>query len=143
MGPGVDLEGLDRAVDLAALVHRVDQAPPPDAGRERQGDVLPDRSLHQEGLCAVGGNVDQAGPDGIRRVVERHGRAVDEQLAGARALRAGQDVEQLVLALALQGHDTEHLALVEVERYVVELCPSTQAASGQARRGFAAPILVP
>ena len=49
------------------------------------------------------------------------GRAVDQQLARARALRAGQDVEQLVLALALERDDAEHLARVEVERHVLEL----------------------
>ena len=68
-------------------------------------------------------------------MAERDGRAVDEQLAAARALGAGEDVEQLVLALALERHDAEHLARVEVERDVVELRAERQAARGQARPG--------
>ena len=47
--------------------------------------------------------------------MERDGRAVHAQLAAARALGAGEDVEELVLALALERHHSEHLARVEVE----------------------------
>ena len=54
--------------------------------------------------------------------------AVDQQLARARALRPGQDVEELVLALALERHDTEHLARVQVERDVLQLRARGQAA---------------
>ena len=120
-GPGVDLQRRDGAVDLRPLAAEVDQAPAADARREREGDVLADRALHQQGLGAVGRDVDEAGPDRVGRMVERDGRAVHEQLAAARALGAGEDVEQLVLALALERDDPEHLARVQVERDVVQL----------------------
>ena len=51
--------------------------------------------------------------------------AVDEQLAAARPLGAREDVEQLVLALALEGDDAEHLARVAGRR-------SRRAASSRA-----------
>ena len=45
------------------------------------------------------------------------------ELAAARPLATRQDVEQLVLALALEGDDAEHLARVEVEVTSFELGP--------------------
>src|SRR3972149_4247049 len=62
-----------------------------------------------------------------------HRRPVDEQLAGACALRAGEDVEQLVLALALEGHHPQHLSRGKVERHVLELGARCRVAGGQAR----------
>src|SRR4051812_7163465 len=41
--------------------------------------------------------------------------AINGKSAAARPLRAGQDVEQLVLALALECDDAEHFAGVKVE----------------------------
>ena len=99
----------------------VDRAPRAHASGRRQGDVLADGSLHQQGLGAVGRDVHEAGSDGVRRMAEGDRRAVHEQLAAARAVRAGQDVEQLVLSLALERDDAQHLAGVEVERDVVQL----------------------
>ena len=99
-----------------------------------QRDVLADRALHEQGLGAVGRHVHQAGPDGIGRVPERHRGPVDEELAAARTLRPGEDVEQLVLPLALERHDAEHLTRVELERHVLELGAGAEAAG----RGAAA-----
>ena len=45
------------------------------------------------------------------------------ELAAVGPLGAGQDVEQLVLALALEGDDAEDLARIQVERDVLELRP--------------------
>ena len=66
--------------------------------------------------------------------------AVDRELAAVLALRAGQDVEQLVLALALERDDAEDLAREEVERDVRELRPGAQARGRMrgARRAAAA-----
>ena len=52
---------------------------------------------------------------------ERHGLAVDLELAAARTVRPREDVEQLVLALPLERDDAEHLARVELERDVLQL----------------------
>src|ERR1019366_8059585 len=142
LSTGVDLERRDRAVHQAVLFAGVDQAPAPDAGDERQADVLADGALHQQGLGAIGRDVDETRPDGVGRMVERDGRPIHEQLAPAWVPRAGQDVEELVLALALQGHDTEHFAWVEVERHVLQLRPSAEFAGREARRGRAAPVPV-
>ena len=101
-------------------------------GGERQRDVLAHGPLHEQGLGAVRRHVHEARPDGVGRVVERDGRAVHEQVAAGRPVRAGEDVEQLVLALALERDDAEHLARVEVERHVVEPRPGTEAARRQA-----------
>ena len=71
-------------------------------------------------------------------MAERDRRAVDQQLAAARSLGAGQDVEQLVLALALERDDAEHLARVQVERDVLELRarrPRPRAADARRRVG--------
>ncbi len=109
------------------------ESPPAQARGEGQGDVLADGALHQQGLGAVRRDVDESRPDRVGGVVERHGRAIDQELAPARPLGAGQDVEQLVLALALEGDDAEDLARVQVERHVVELRPGAEATSGEAR----------
>ena len=63
---------------------------------------------------------------GWRNVV---GLAVEVQLTAARALRTGQDVEELVLALTFEGDDAQHFARIELERNIVELRPERQAAS--------------
>ena len=67
-------------------------------------------------------------------MAERDGRSVDEQLATGGSLRAGKDVEQLVLALALERDHAEHLAGLNVERHIVELRTGAEAASREARR---------
>ena len=124
---GVDLERRDRRVDLLAFAADVDQPPRRDPRAERQGDVLADRALHQQRLGAVGRDVDEARPDRVRGMAERDGHPIDEQLTAARPLGAGEDVEQLVLALALERDDAEHLARVELERDVAELRPALRS----------------
>ena len=69
-GARVDLER-GRCVGNAALfVRDRDRAPRADRGGEGEGDVLPDRALHQEGLCPIRRHIHQAGADGIGRVAE-------------------------------------------------------------------------
>ena len=69
--------------------------------------------------------------------MERRGRAVHEELAAAGAPRSREDVEQLVLPLALERHDSEHLARVELERHVLQLRPGSEGTDREAgvRRG--------
>ncbi len=133
-GASLDLEPGDGRVDPASLAIEVDRAPRAHAGGRWQRDVLAHRSLHQQGLGAVGRDVHEARSDGVSGMAERDGRAVHEQLAAARAVRASQDVEQLVLPLALEGHDPEHLARIEVEGDILQLGARAQSAGGQARR---------
>ena len=84
----------------------VDRAPRPQRRGERQGDVLADRPLHQERLGAVGRDVDEAGPDRVGRVAERHrSRRRRASSPPSGPLGAGEDVEQLVLALPLERDD--------------------------------------
>ena len=133
-GPRVDLEGGDRLVHLAPLDADVDQAPCVDRGRERQGDVLANGTLHEQRLRAVRGDIDETLPDRVRRVAERDRRAVDEELAAAGALGSRQYVEQFVLSLSLERHEAEHLARVQVERDVGELRSRGEVASADAGR---------
>ena len=58
--------------------------------------------------------------DGVGGVAERDGLAVDEQRSRRRPLGARQEVEQLVLALALERDDAQDLARVEVEGGVAQ-----------------------
>ena len=44
---------------------------------------------------------------------------------------AREDLEQLVLALALEGDDAEHLAGTSVERDAMQLRPDAQVSHGQ------------
>src|SRR4029078_12473462 len=50
LGTGVDLEPFDGAPDPPSLGASVDRTPRAEWCRERQGDVLADRALHQERL---------------------------------------------------------------------------------------------
>ena len=59
------------AVDPSLLGACVDRAPRPEAGGERQGDVLADRALHEERLGAIGRDVDETGADRVGRMAER------------------------------------------------------------------------
>ena len=133
-GARVDLQRLDRVVDVLALLAQVDQPPVPNAGAHGQADVLAHVALHEQSLRAVRGDVDQPGTDGVRRMAERDGLALDQHLAGAGALRPGEYVEQLVLALAFEGHDAQHFARVKLEADVVQVRTRREALHRQARR---------
>ena len=88
------------------------------ARRERQRDVLADGALHQQRLGTVRGDVDDARPDRVGGVAEGDRLAVERACARRPARsRAGQDVEQLVLALSLERHDAQDLAGVEIEAW--------------------------
>ena len=131
-GPRVDLERLDGAVDHLPLAREVDEAPLPEPGVQREGDVLANRALHQQRVRAIGRDVDDPGADGVPGVPERHRPAVDGEVAAGRAVAPREDVEQLVLALALEGDDADDLARVDLERDVLELGAQREAASGRA-----------
>ena len=123
------------ALTFVASRAEVDRAPAPEAGRRRQRDVLANRALHQQRLGAVGGHVHDTGHDRVGGMAEGHRRAIHEQLSAARTGGAGEDVEQLVLALAFERGDAQDLARVEVERDVLEPRPVGEAAHGQAGLG--------
>ena len=63
------------------------------------------------------------------------GCAVDGEIAAARALAPGEDVEQLVLALALKRHHPDDLAGVDLERDVLELGARGEPAGREPRLG--------
>ena len=64
---------------------------------------------------------------------ELYGLAVDLDVAARRPDRAGENAEQLVLALPLERDHAEHLAGQEVERDIIELGPDAQIADADAR----------
>ncbi len=66
-------------------------------------------------------------------MAERDRRAIHEQLAAAGTHRSRKDVEQLVLALALERDHAEDLAGMELERGVLQPRAHPQAARGDAR----------
>ena len=86
-----------------------------------QGDVLANRSLHQQRLCPVGRDVDDARSDGVGGMAERRWLAVDQDLAASWPGRSCEDVEQLVLTLTLQRHHTDDLTGTNLERDVVQV----------------------
>ena len=112
-----------------------DRAPRPDAGDVRQGHVLAHRPLHEQGLGAVRRHVDEAGPDGVGRMAERDRGAIDQELAPVGAARAGEHIEQLILALALERGDAEDFAGAQFERHVLESRADPQVANGESRCG--------
>ena len=120
LGAGVDLKTLDCRADALVFFLRRDDAPGLQAGKQRDGNVLADRALHEERVGAVAGYKGQAGGDGVGGVGECHGFAVDLNGAGTGAALAGQDVEKLILALTFKGDDAENLTAVEVKRDVGE-----------------------
>ena len=68
---------------------------------------------------------------------KRTSGAVHEELPTGRPAGAREDAEELVLALALEGHEAEHLAGAQLEGDVRELRAdgSVRAARGAACRG--------
>ncbi len=119
--------------DTPLLEAEVDRAPRPQRRGERQRDVLADGPLHQQRLGAIGGHVDEPCPNGIGGMAERDRGVVDKHVATRRPVGAGQDVEELVLALPLEGDDAEHLAGAKLEGDILQSCPGAEAADGQPR----------
>ena len=58
----------------------------------------------------VGRDQHDAGADGVRRVTKDARLAADHDLAGLGPAHTGQAIEQLLLALTLEGRDPENLA---------------------------------
>ena len=134
-GPGVDLERLDGAVDHLPFAREVDEAPLAEPGVQRQRDVLADRALHQQGVGAVGRHVDDARADGVAGMAERHGLAVDGEVAarsGARARRGCRTARPGPGPRARRR--PSDLAGVELERDVLE--PGPRLRPRAASRGF-------
>ena len=60
-------------------------------------------------------------------MAEGHGLAVDLQIAAARTVRTRKDVEQLVLALPLEGHDAKHFAGVQLNETPFSFVPEVRS----------------
>ena len=126
-GACVDGQPADRLVDTCPLRPRVDRAPAGDAVEQRGGDVLADRALGEQRMEPVGGHEHDALADHVERMAGRDHLAVDRQLAALGAAVAGEDVEEVLLALALERHDAEHLARCHGEADVLELATAADA----------------
>ena len=112
----------------------VDGSPGPWRRGVRQGDVLAHRALHEEALDAIAGHEHESlarwrRPGGGTRPDARRPRSVPPD--GRRDAR--QDAEELVLALALERHEAEHLAGAQLERDVRELGVRGEVAERQTR----------
>ena len=80
--------------------------------------------------------------DDVERVTGLDGPALDQQPSPLGLEVAGEDVEQRLLALALEGNEPEHLAGRDGERDVLQLAPRTdmlrfegRTITGRHRRG--------
>ncbi len=69
----------------------------------------------------IGRHEHDALADDVEGVARLDRFAVDQQPAALRFEVAGEDVEQRLLALTLEGHEPEHLARRHGERHVLEL----------------------
>ena len=130
LGSGVDLEAVDGAAHDLPLAAHVDRPPSAQRGDPRQGNVLAHGSLHEQGRGAIGRHEDDPGPDRVGRVAECRGASVDEDLTVRRAGLAREHGEQLVLALALERRQPQHLPGAELEG------DARQVASGAQVAGF-------
>src|SRR5439155_24856695 len=116
----VDLQPLDRLLDLALLAPGIDRTPSREAADEGQRDVLPHGSLTEESLQPVGRDEHHSGAYRVGRVTKSARLAADHDLAGLRPAHPGQAVEQLLLALTFERGDTEHRAEAQRECDVVQ-----------------------
>ena len=125
-----------RPVDRCPLAAEVDRAPVPDPGdvaaarcsrAPTAASAGPRRGRPRRRRARPGSRPRDAG---TRRPCRRRGA---RRRSGG---RAGEDVEQLVLALAFEGDHAEDLARVEVERDVLQLGARRERA--RARRGCGA-----
>ncbi len=125
---------------MAAVTRRF--SAPTSIGPQRRAGAIPgspifsrtDRCIEQR-RGAIGGDEHDPGADGIGGMPELHGGAVHDQLAGSGPRLAGQDVEQLVLALALERDQPEHLAVIQVEGHIAQVARRAQRARRQPRNG--------
>ena len=106
-----------------------------------QRDVLAHRALHQQRLGAVGRRRRRAparmASAGWRNDDRRRRRRASSPPLGRS--EPGEDVEQLVLALALERDDAQHLARVELERDVVRAsCPALRPRAREPRASASA-----
>src|SRR5215216_4078242 len=131
-GPGVDRQPGHRLGDLAPFPAGVDRHPAAYPVEQGDGDVLPDGPLRQQGHEPVAGHQHHPTTDGVIRVPGPQGLAVDQDLAPGGPDVAGQDLEQPVLALALQGGHAQDLAGLDLEGHAGVLAVDEQVAHDQA-----------
>jgi hypothetical protein len=120
--PGVDAEPLDRPVGAFVLVGG---EPEPGACPvvERGDQVLPHRALREESQQPVRWHEHHSASDGVERRPGRQGKAACFDLTAIGAAIAGEDLEEAVLPLSLEGDNTEDLPRLEGEGDAVEMLP--------------------
>jgi hypothetical protein len=131
-GAGVDRQPVDRLGHLAAFAAGVDRPPAPDPVEQGDGDVLPDGPLGQQGHEPVARHQDDPAADGVIGVAGRHRLAVDQDLAPGGPHVPGEDLEQPVLALPLEGGQAQDLAGLDLEGDAGVLAVDEQVADDQA-----------
>ena len=78
---------------------------------------------------AIGGHEHDAATDHVERVAGVHGSPVDDQLAVIGLAVAGEELEQRLLALTLEGGESEHFARMDGQADVVKLSAGAETAS--------------
>ena len=106
---GVDLQTPYRSGDAPALARRTNQAPVRRVANKRQGDVLPDRTLRQEGLKPIRRDQHKAGCDRVAGMMQSEFSAMSRDLTAVMAAHPRNTVEQFLLPLTLERCDTENL----------------------------------
>ena len=107
---GVDLQALHGGSDALALAMGANQAPIRRVADKRQGDVLADRALRQEGLQPIRRDQHKARRDRVAWVVQLQFSAVGHDLSAVVAAHPRNTVEQLLLTLTLERRNTENFS---------------------------------
>ena len=109
---GVNLQPLDGDADALTFVFAANEPPIAWIADKRQGDILADRALREEGLKPVRRNQDKARRDRVAWMIKLQLSAASYDLSAFRAAHACDAIEQLLLPLPLERRDPResHLA---------------------------------
>ena len=107
------MQALDGGADALALASGANQAPIRRVADKRQGDVLADRALRQEGLKPIRRDQHKARRDRVAWVVQLQLSAVGHDLSAVVAAHPRNTVEQFLLPLALERRNAENLSRPE------------------------------
>ena len=132
--PGVDLQPLDGGGDALALAMATNEAPIRRVADQRQGDVLPDRALRQEGQKPIRRHQHEARRDRVARVVQLQLSAAGDDLSAVVAVHPRNTVEQFLLPLPLERRNTENLSRPKAEGDVLEHMAVAEIADLERRR---------
>ena len=141
---GVDLQPLDGGSDAPALARPANEAPIRWVADKRQGDVLADRALWQEGQKPVRGDQHKARRDRVAWVVQLQIAALGQDLSPVGAAHPRNAVEQLLLPLALKRRNAKNLSCPHAEGHILEHMAVAEVANLKRRRSLGhAPIQSP